>query len=66
MLVLHTTERVRKCWKLKPHGPDIHPALLPLRHWQIHRGLSSRKDLFVTTVDNGWLWTLEKGRIRFV
>lgn len=35
MLVLHTTERVRKRWKLEPHGPDLLPALLPLRHWQI-------------------------------
>lgn len=35
MLVLHTTERVRTRWKLKPHGPDILPALLPLRHWQV-------------------------------
>lgn len=35
MLVLHTTERVRKRWKLKIQGPDILPGLLPLRHWQI-------------------------------
>lgn len=31
-----------------------------------YRGLSSRKDLFVTTVDNGYLWTIENGKIRFV
>jgi len=35
MLVLHTTERVRKRWKLKVDSVDILPGPQPFRHWQI-------------------------------
>jgi len=34
MLVLHTTEKLRKRWKLKLQGPDILPGPQPFRHWQ--------------------------------
>jgi hypothetical protein len=36
MLILHTTERVRKRWKLKIQGPDILPGPQPFRHWQVN------------------------------
>jgi hypothetical protein len=35
MLVLHTTEKLRRRWKLKVHSPDILPGPQPLRHWQV-------------------------------
>jgi len=57
MLVLHTTERARKRWKLKPHGPDILPALLPLRHWQIDT-FPARGKSWVLFVEGTFYWSV--------
>lgn len=57
MLVMHTTERVRKRWKLKPQGPDILPALHPLRHWQIDTFPAAGKS-WVLFVEGTFYWSV--------
>ena len=57
MLVLHTTERVRKRWKLKIQGPDILPGPQPFRHWQVNTFPAAGKT-WVLFVEASTYWSI--------